>query len=748
MEPHKERSGRNLRGFLLQLTRRCSRRGEIMNQKEVGIKKNAARLLKSAVYLAVSFILGCALEYLQAVHIPQSTNWLTPEDAKAVTADDFVLYHYSTEDGVRFVPDGEDPQIYVRTGGIGVRTVVLSLAEPVKGATMCEIYYANTGDDFTSEKLQVFFMRPGDLTRVLFIDEPSEKIRIDINGPFTLESLYISPSEAVAGEADPVPFRAVNAVFWMLVFFGLFTGIRRHRVWDGIRQLAVSIGKESKKTVRALLTGLVICMTICSAAVVMFRTFGLHFNRPAGVYTVFFALTVAVFFCFRSRVTARPEWFFAAAAAGIAVFFSLCLPVSRITWDLESHYGFALDMSYLGEAVKTPADRYVEENALLDSYLSRDDARDIEDLLNIADRTDDLSHSTITKDEFPIYALKHTGNIPNAMGLYLGRAMGLSFTGRFRLGRLMNALIYILVFWGAIRILPYGKMVLVCIGLFPTNLLMASNYSYDATVIAWTCLGMAFFLRQYYADGSPFRMKEGLKALGCIALGCLSKAVYFPIVFLTALLPEGRYNGKKQKWIWRLLVELTMLLLVLSFIVPFFGGTQAGDARGGSDVNAGQQIAFIFGNPLTYTRTLLNFLTDYLSVGESYGYAGHYAYLGVLSSSVILVLIMTVVCFTEDYPDTIPYLPLHQAITAVVCFGTISLVATALYISFTPVGADYIAGCQRRYITPVLFPLLAFLHFPGTNRKIDRARYALLVFAVFVLYNYYGIFQAALQYMQ
>ena len=38
--------------------------------------------------------------------------------------------------------------------------------------------------------------------------------------------------------------------------------------------------------------------------------------------------------------------------------------------------------------------------------------------------------------------------------------------------------------------------------------------------------------------------------------------------------------------------------------------------------------------------------------------------------------------------------------------GMASLVATALYISFTPLGHSTINGCQARYLVPMLAPLL------------------------------------------
>ena len=48
------------------------------------------------------------------------------------------------------------------------------------------------------------------------------------------------------------------------------------------------------------------------------------------------------------------------------------------------------------------------------------------------------------------------------------------------------------------------------------------------------------------------------------------------------------------------------------------------------------------------------------------------------------------------------------------------LVATALYISFTAVGADYVAGCQPRYLLPILFPTVYFIGVDGISTKINK----------------------------
>ena len=43
------------------------------------------------------------------------------------------------------------------------------------------------------------------------------------------------------------------------------------------------------------------------------------------------------------------------------------------------------------------------------------------------------------------------------------------------------------------------------------------------------------------------------------------------------------------------------------------------------------------------------------------------------------------------------------------CIAAIILAATALYVSFTPVAHSTILGCQKRYLLPVILPVLYFL---------------------------------------
>lgn len=58
------------------------------------------------------------------------------------------------------------------------------------------------------------------------------------------------------------------------------------------------------------------------------------------------------------------------------------------------------------------------------------------------------------------------------------------------------------------------------------------------------------------------------------------------------------------------------------------------------------------------------------------------------------------------------------------------MIATSLYIAYTEVGSNTIAGCQSRYITPLIYPLFAVLGGSGIMLKFDYRVYNYIVMII------------------
>ena len=64
--------------------------------------------------------------------------------------------------------------------------------------------------------------------------------------------------------------------------------------------------------------------------------------------------------------------------------------------------------------------------------------------------------------------------------------------------------------------------------------------------------------------------------------------------------------------------------------------------------------------------------------------------------------------------------------TLVGVLGCVILVPTALYLAFTPVGSDIIAGCQYRYIFPMLFPTIYVITNNGVYNKMNKEWFTII----------------------
>ena len=121
------------------------------------------------------------------------------------------------------------------------------------------------------------------------------------------------------------------------------------------------------------------------------------------------------------------------------------------------------------------------------------------------------------------------------------------------------------------------------------------------------------------------------------------------------------------------------------------------------------------------------------------------AYLGTGSIGAISFLAMIISIFADRNQEEREILKVKNRVWSFfIIFGTICLVATALYVSFTPVGYHTVNGCQYRYLIPILFPLLYFFHVnkigETVSKKIDKNKLAVitLLLSLIPLFWTYG----------
>lgn len=322
----------------------------------------------------------------------------------------------------------------------------------------------------------------------------------------------------------------------------------------------------------------------------------------------------------------------------------------------------------------------------------------------------------------------------------------------------MNYLLYTCLIYYAMKKLKWGKIICMVIGMLPTALLLATNYGYDHWVTGFSILGIGYIIGELQDKKCKITCRTCGVILGSLLIGLSPKAIYFPFALLGFIIPKEKFVNKKYCYMFRGAVVLCSIMTAGSFLLPMLtsvsvGTSGGGDARGGSEVNATKQMMFILQHPLQYAKILIKFLIfEYFNPKNAGYYTTRMGYLGTGKLSIVsIATILASAFWGREYQEKTALTRKNRIWVYGIMSLTIVLIATALYVSFTPVGYETINGCQQRYLIPLLFPVLYFL---GKERKensekkaisIRRFEVLMVVLSVFVLFfTYYEIWISGL----
>ncbi len=463
---------------------------------------------------------------------------------------------------------------------------------------------------------------------------------------------------------------------------------------------------------------------------------------------------IALFVCLRQRAGARPEWLFLVAALLLGSYLALFPPaVTNVSWDDQIHFKRSLALSYIVNSEYSDADATLLNPLIADEDFPRPTVGDdwmpdgdtwsqsnIDAYRSLINRAHETAPYHITDgfntapSETSMATYTSVGYVPSAVGLWLGRALHLPFDVTFTLGRWMNLLAYCIVSFVAIRIIPVKKILLCAVALLPTNLFMASYYSYDPWLISFLFVAIALVVREICTPDKKLSTKTWLTVFLVFFVALGPKAIYFPLIGLLFLLPKSKFESAKQRRLFIGSVVLLGCIVVATFLLPFVasGAGDSSDMRGGSDVSAPGQVAFILADPLRYVGILINFFVNqYLAIGMSCEYTLSFAYFGNLGmvypwlcTFPVIFLLFVAVSDAGEHSWLLCKAPII-AWMALLFILTVGLVASSLYVSFTPVGLDTVKGCQPRYLLPLIFPLLALCFNFRLQNRIRSDRYNL-----------------------
>ena len=290
--------------------------------------------------------------------------------------------------------------------------------------------------------------------------------------------------------------------------------------------------------------------------------------------------------------------------------------------------------------------------------------------------------------------------VPQLVGVSIGKIFNLGPYMLGVLGRLTNFIFYLIITTLALKILPRHKLFAMTILLSPAIFNTATTLSADAVTNATILLFISYILNLIYSEDKM--KKKDYVILGILTiLISIFKIVYLPLVGLLFLIPNEKYNSKKEKYI------STSLMIFLGAVLS---ATWLNTTSKYFDVvytNSPIQKKYIFDDLLRYVFILVRTVfTRFVYVWENV-FAGNEMYASQLKMYEIIPIIFIVInifsIFYEKKKNKLTKVQIAYVFLLILMI--MGLMFTALYLQVTAqwikIGYNIAGGLQGRYFIPI-----------------------------------------------
>jgi len=292
--------------------------------------------------------------------------------------------------------------------------------------------------------------------------------------------------------------------------------------------------------------------------------------------------------------------------------------------------------------------------------------------------------------------------LPQALVMrYFGRPAYMPALAILHVCRFASLLSYLVLVWLALRLIPFGKWILLVLAVSPMALFQATTISPDAISNGLGFLFIAACLR--LTESKEINWRECGSLVFLIFLLFLAKLNLAPLVLLPFLLiPPARFakNGT-----YPFLLAMTVLL----FVVEIAGWNMVTSRNLApvlaNEANLTAQLRHILGAPFVFLQTVIK---DLITNGSVYfqgwinGY-GYYYWTPPQFASFFFLLSLGSAILTDSASHPVNK-KLRIALILTFMAGYFATILS-LYVTFTPVGADNVLGVQGRYFIPLVLPL-------------------------------------------
>jgi len=330
---------------------------------------------------------------------------------------------------------------------------------------------------------------------------------------------------------------------------------------------------------------------------------------------------------------------------------------------------------------------------------------------------------------------------PQTLGMLIGKMVNSSPVTLLYMGRVFNLFFAIVLIYFAIRTTPLFKWVFFLLAIMPMTLYLFASLSKDAMIISLSFLLIALFLRFAYDQQKKISIKDLVILFVVSFFVATTRSIYAILIGMFLLIPVYRIGSlRKYIIIFMGLIIAVFLATQIGALKPLFqpkadASTQLTSARTLSPdalsiptpiekfersdrnnppkgINFSEQKHFILNNPIQYLGIVFNSLFTSQRAFQLDSFVG---ILGWLNKPLpkwhinfyLLILIITALLLSNN---DIKIGLTNKLIMASIFITGVIFIETGLYLTWNPVGQNYIMDVQGRYFIPYapLFFLLLY----------------------------------------
>ena len=332
--------------------------------------------------------------------------------------------------------------------------------------------------------------------------------------------------------------------------------------------------------------------------------------------------------------------------------------------------------------------------------------------------------------------IQYIGTLP---GLLLAKLITKAPIIFMYLGRLSNIIISMILLYNAIKMMPFGKKILLLASIIPIAIEGFSTLSSDGFTIAICYFFIAYILNLAFNKEIKILSKKHKIFIGvvsCIVACC--KIVYFPLVLLILVIPKEKYGGLKEKVKEDILVIFLTLLINITWLTFGFSILNSRSGESGmqmviealkNPIKFGQMILYTINNNMD--KYLLSAFGNQLEWGEEI--------FGVPFVIGFIALTMFITLTDESIKNKLSNK--QKIVLGIVIIMIIGLIFCSLYVQWTQTESPEIQGIQGRYLIPIMPILLLLLgdirvkSEYSSNKLIKVICLYSLIFLTFIMFS-------------